>query len=99
MIVIIIVTSYIIVMIMMNQAHGFQVTNRGRTFYLFRTKVEKSLLNVAPHRVTKYGLAIHGREYPVRQVIAIATGTPVIEWSTTNAYRILQKLGFKIHVY
>ena len=99
MIVIIIVTSYIIVMIMMNQPHGFQVTNRGRTFYLFRTKVEKSLLNVAPHRVTKYGLALHGREYPVRQVIAIATGTPVIEWSTTNAYRILQKLGFKIHVY
>ncbi|GEM_PF-3514317 len=99
MIVIIIVTSYIIVMIMMNQPHGFQVTNRGRTFYLFRTKVEKSLQNVAPHRVTKYGLALHGREYPVRQVIAIATGTPVIEWSTTNAYRILQKLGFKIHVY
>ncbi len=99
MIVIIIVTSYIIVMIVMNQSHGFQVTNRGRTFYLFRTKVEKSLLNVAPHRVTKYGLALHGREYPVRQVIAIATGTPVIEWSTTNAYRILQKLGFKIHVY
>ena len=99
MIVVIIVTVNIIVMIMMNQAHGFQVTNRGRTFYLFRAKVEKGLLNVMPQRVTKYGLALHGREYPVRQVLAIATGTPIIEWSTTNAYRILQKLGFKISVH
>ncbi len=96
---IIIVIINIIVMIMMNQPHGFQVTNRGRTFYLFRAKVEKSLLRIAPQRVTKYGLALHGREYPVRQVIAIATGTPTIEWSTTNAYRILQKLGFEIRVH
>jgi 5-methylcytosine-specific restriction protein B len=94
-----IVIIIVIVMIVMNQPPGFQMTNWGKTFYLSRAKVEKSLLNIAPQRVTKYGLALHGREYPVRQVIAIATGTPMIEWSTTNAYRILQKLGFKIRIH
>ncbi len=94
-----IVINNIIVMIMMNKPHGFQMTNWGKTFYLSRAKVEKSLLNIAPQRVTKYGLVIHGREYPVRQVVAIATQTPMIEWSTSNAYRILQKLGFEIRVH
>ncbi len=89
----------IIIMIVMTQQHGFQVTNWGRTFYLSRAKVEHNLLKIAPQRVTKYGLAIHGREYPVRQVLAIATETPIIEWSTSNAYRILQKLGFEIRVH
>ena len=86
-------------MIVITQQPGFQVTNWGRTFYLSRAKVEHSLLKIAPQRVTKYGLAIHGREYPVRQVLAIATETPMIEWSTSNAYRILQKLGFEIRVH
>ncbi len=94
-----IVIIIVIVMIVMNQPHGFQVTNWGKTFYLSRAKVEKSLLKIAPQRVTKYGLVIHGREYPVRQVVAIATETPMIEWSTFNAYRILQKLGFEIRVH
>ena len=86
-------------MIVMNQPDKLQVTNRGKTFALSHAGVEASLLNVTPERVTKYGVEIHGQEYPVLQVIATATGTPRIEWSTVNTYRILQKLGFEIRVH
>ncbi len=76
-----------------------QFTNHGKRFYVSKSRVESSMLEVTPHRVTKYGVEINGQEYPVRQVLAIATGTPEIEWSTTNAYRLLQKLGFEIHIH
>lgn len=76
-----------------------QVTNRGRIFTLSRAGVEASLHKVEPERVTKYGVEIKGREYPVLQIVAAATGVPKIEWSTVNAYRVLQKLGFEIHIH
>ena len=76
-----------------------QVANRGKTFTLSLAGVEASLLDVEPERVTKYGVEIHGQEYPVLQVIAAASGIPKIEWSTVNAYRILQKMGFEILIH
>ena len=96
---IIIVVAIVIVIIVMIQPDELQVTNRGRMFSLSRAGVEASLLNVEPERVTKYGVEMHGQEYPVLQVIAVATGVPKIEWSTVNAYRILQKLGFEIRIH
>ena len=86
-------------MIVMIHLREIQVTNRGKAFSLSRAGVEASLVNVSPERVTKYGVEIHGHEYPVLQVLAAATGTPKIEWSTVNAYRILQKLGFEIRAH
>lgn len=76
-----------------------RVTNRGKVLLLSRARIESSLLNVEPERVAKYAVEIWGKEYPVLQVISIATNTPKIEWSTVNAYRILQKLGFEIRVH
>lgn len=75
------------------------VINRGRKFLLARTQVEDKLKMLAPQRVMKYGVEVGGQEYPVRQVLAVATGTPEIEWSTVNAYRILQRLGFEIRIH
>ena len=95
----IIIVIIIIVMIAMMHPDEVQVTNRGQTFNLSRAIVEASLLNVTPERVTKYGVVVHGQEYPVIQVLAVATGVPKIEWATVNAYRILQKLGFEIRVH
>ncbi|MFC2021747.1 hypothetical protein ACFLTR_00820 [Chloroflexota bacterium] len=98
-IVIIIVVVIAIVIIVMIQQHELYVKNRGKMFNLSRAKVEDSLLNVRPERVTKYGVEIYGQEYPVLQILAAATGTPKIEWSTVNTYRILQKLGFEIRIH
>ena len=75
------------------------VTSRGRPFRLCKSGVQKSLEDVSPERVTKYGVEIHGQEYSIRQVVAVATNTPKIEWTTANAYRILQKLGFEVQIH
>ena len=96
---IIIVVAIVIVMIVMIHQREIHVTNRGKTFRMSRAGIEASLVNVTPERVTKYGVEIHGHEYPVLQVLAATTETPKIEWSTVNAYRILQKLGFEIRAH
>ena len=100
-IIVVIIVIGIVVMIQPaeSQPDEVQVTNRGQKYNLSRLGVEASLLNVVPDRVTKYGVVIRGQEYPVLQVMAVATGIPKIEWSTVNAYRILQKLGFEILIH
>jgi len=79
--------------------HEQSVYNRGKSFLLSKHSIEETLAGVQPERVVKYGVEIQGREYPVRQVLAEATKTPKIEWTTSNAYRILQKFGFEIHIH
>lgn len=98
-IIIIITITVITVITVMTQPRELQITNRGKRFRLSRAGVEASLLNVSPEQVRKYGVEIHGQEYPVIQIIAVATGTPKIEWSTFNTYRILQRLGFEVHTH
>lgn len=75
------------------------VTSRGRLFRLCKSGVQRSLIGISPERVAKYGVEIHGQEYPIRQVVAKATNTPKIEWTTANAYRILKNLGFEVQIH
>jgi hypothetical protein len=53
----------------------------------------------AAGRVQKYSVKIKGKEYPTRQVVALGTGRPSIEFTSAAAYRILQKFGFEIDVW
>lgn len=52
-----------------------------------------------PARVQKYSVTIRGMRYPTRQVVALGTGRPSIEFTSAAAYRILQKFGFDIDVW
>ena len=82
-----------------SQPDKLQIINRGKKFNLSRREIEASRLKVTPGRVTKYGVVIRGQEYPVLQMMAMATGIPKNEWSTINAYRVLQKLVFEILIH
>lgn len=75
------------------------ITNRGRTFSLCKDGVQARLQGVTPKRIQKYGAVISGMEFPVRQAVAVATGTPDIEWTPQRAYSVLQGLGFQMRVY
>ena len=44
----------------------------------------------------KYFLRLHGREYPIKQVIGLVTGLGRGEFISHEAHRILTKLGFDI---
>ena len=47
----------------------------------------------------KYFLEIHGRRFPIKQVIRLVTGLPSIGFTAQDAHRILTRLGFGIFEY
>lgn len=69
---------------------------RGQRFNLSREEIEKRLKDVEPRGNSKYRVVIHGRKYPIKQVISQATGLPSIAFTTQDAYRLLSRLGFEI---
>ena len=68
----------------------------GKDFELSREDVELALEHVAPSDVRKYFVSVHGRRYPVKQALAIATGVPSDRFISTDATRVLQNIGFDV---
>ena len=44
----------------------------------------------------KYFVRLHGREYPIKQVIRLVTGLTPQDFIAHDAHRILTQLGFEI---
>jgi hypothetical protein len=68
----------------------------GRRVFLSWKKVEDSLRHVAPEPIKKYRVRIGGREYPIKQALSIAADVPIARFISTDAYRILSRLGFEV---
>lgn len=47
-------------------------------------------------RRNKYFLEIHGRRFPIKQVVRLVTGLPSTGFTARDAHRILTRLGFDI---
>jgi O6-methylguanine-DNA--protein-cysteine methyltransferase len=73
-------------------------THRGREFEMEQQDFVKAVKEIKPGKVTKYSVVINDIRYPIRQVVAAATRLPVIEFTSSDAYRILRKFGFSIDV-
>jgi len=76
-----------------------QFVHRATRFELTKEDFERAVKGVPPARVQKYSVTIRGVRYPTRQVVALGTGCPSIEFTSAAAYRILQKFGFVIDVW
>ncbi|MGB6874522.1 MAG: hypothetical protein WBD87_00675 [Candidatus Acidiferrales bacterium] len=76
------------------QNHRF--TLGGEEFELGRDDVERALRHVAPSQVRKYYVTVHGRQYPVKQAIAAATGLAADRFISTDAVRVLRNLGLNV---
>jgi hypothetical protein len=76
-----------------------QFVHRAKRYELTREDFIRAVKNVSPARVQRYSVTIGKLEYPTRQVVALATGRPSIEFTSAAAYRILQKFGFDIDVW
>jgi|SRR6516162_9023360 hypothetical protein len=76
-----------------------QFVHRAKRYELTREDFIRAVKNVPPARVQRYSVTIGRLEYPTRQVVALATGRPSIEFTSAAAYRILQKFGFDIDVW
>ena len=73
-------------------------TLRGRDFDLRREDILTAARGLAPGRVQKYSVVAAGKRFPIRQLVAAATGMPAIAITSQDAYRILQKFDFEIAI-
>jgi predicted HicB family RNase H-like nuclease len=71
-------------------------TLRGKTFEKESHDFIEAIAGQLPSRIQTYSTTINGRRYPIRQVVACATGLPAIAITSQDAYRILERFGFAI---
>jgi hypothetical protein len=71
-------------------------TLKGKTFEKERRDFIEAIAGKVPSRIQRYLTTINGERYPIRQVVAYATGLPAIAITSQDAYRILEKFGFAI---
>lgn len=69
---------------------------RGKSFNLEKDEVIKVMKGIEPEQIDKYYVEIHGREYPIKQVVGQAFRIPRISFTSMDAYNILHRLGFEI---
>lgn len=72
---------------------------RGMTFNLEKEDMIKAVKGTEPGQVRKYAVRIGTKEYPIKQVIKLATKLSLADFTAHDAYRILRKLDFGIVVY
>src|SRR5438128_1555404 len=69
-------------------------TVSGRVFELDPERVEEAVARVLPDPVREHYVVVRGRRYPPKQVLACVTGLDRADFTTHQARRILQRLGF-----
>lgn len=75
----------------------FQI--RGGWYAIEPEDVIRATQSVLPNATdgrNKYFVALHGRQYPIKQVVQLVTGLASPVFTAQYAYRILSRLGFEI---
>jgi hypothetical protein len=78
------------------QQPRIRFTLRGKVFEKAMNDFVEAVVEKAPSRIQRYSTLINGVRYPIRQVVACATGLPSIAITSQDAFRILEKFGFAI---
>ncbi|MBF4161595.1 DUF6884 domain-containing protein [Nocardioides acrostichi] len=71
-------------------------TLAGRQFDLSNDDVRSRIAQHHPEPVDTYWVEIDGARWPVKQVLALATGLPKRDFQSQNSRRLLARLGFTI---
>jgi 5-methylcytosine-specific restriction protein B len=73
-----------------------EFTINGERYDLTRKGVESVLATLEPGSVHTYSVEVEGRYFPVKQVLAEATGLSVTDFVSTRARGVLRSLGFDV---
>lgn len=77
-----------------------QFTLRGKSYTLSRKEVLAAMKGVEPERIRSHAVEVGGREFPVKQVIdKVLKGVDRLDVTSSDARRILGRLGFKLARY
>ncbi len=72
---------------------------RGAALSITSNDILRATRNASPTPIdgrNKYFLELHGRRFPIKQVVRLVTGLPSIGFTAQDAHRILTRLGFDI---
>ena len=73
-----------------------EFTVAGRRVALTRDQVIRSAKGVAPDTIRTHAVVVGGARYPVKQVVALATGMDPLDFNTNQARGWLRRLGFAV---
>jgi len=79
-----------------NEAPALTFTLAGQSFELTAGDVRDRIARHRPDPIQQYWVEIDGSRWPVKQVMAVATGLDKKEFQSQNSRRLLAKLGFPI---
>ena len=71
-------------------------TVAGKRVTLAREQVIRSAKGVAPDTIRTHAVVVGGVRYPVKQVVAVATGMDPLDFNTNQARVWLRRLGFVV---
>jgi len=72
---------------------------RGKNYDFERKDVENAVKGADPGSIQKYAVTVHGKEYPIKQVVRLLTDLDSAEFTAHDAYRVLRKIGYGITSY
>lgn len=73
-----------------------QFTLTGQSFELTAEIVRQKLAGRVPESIQEYWVEVDGVRWPVKQVMAVATGLDRRRFQSQNSRRLLQRIGFSV---
>lgn len=73
-----------------------EFTVAGQSVRLSPADIRKAVRGHDPGAVRTHGVLVDGTLYPVKEVLARATGLDVLDFNTNHARAILRRLGFEV---
>ncbi len=70
---------------------------KGTRYDLSADEVVERLRDVRPEWAQLHTVVVNGVSYPVKQALAVVTGIDRLDFITTQARDIFQRLGFEVH--
>jgi len=80
----------------MTNGNQLRFTIAGKQVSLSKETVEQTMKDATPEPIKKWWVAIGGVHFPIKQVLSMAVGLPTAAFISTDAYRVLRRLGFEI---
>jgi hypothetical protein len=68
----------------------------GQPFVITRDGVLSKTRNLVPEELRDHGVKLHGKVFPVKQVVAVVTGLDRLDFQSMQARSVLKRLGFEL---
>jgi len=74
-----------------------EFTVSGQKVEVTADGVTRALAGVVPEPARQHVVSVGGKEYPVKQAMAVATGLDRLDFTSAQARSVLKRLGFQLH--